>query len=203
MHDIDNALAEIADIRARMAAGTRFHGFAPEVVALTGLLALGVAGAQTLWPKTLAGDSLRYVTVWILTAVVASTALAVETLARSRRLHGPLADLMIGSTLRLFLPFGAAGAMVTFVIWRISPEAAWILPGLWQMLIALVGFASVSSLPRAIVWPAGWYFTCGTVGLVLAARDSTLSPWMMGVPFGIGQLLVAATLQRDSRHGRD
>lgn len=201
MHDIDNALAEIADIRARMAAGTRFHGFAPEIVAVTGLLALAVAGAQTLWPEMLAGDSLRYVTVWILTAIVASAALAVETLARSRRLHGPLADLMIGSTLRLFLPFGAAGAVVTFVVWRISPETGWMLPGLWQMLIALVGFASVSSLPRAIIWPAGWYFVCGTVVLVLAARDSMLSPWMMGVPFGIGQLLVAATLHRDSRRG--
>jgi hypothetical protein len=69
------------------------------------------------------------------------------------------------------------------------------------MLIALVGFASVSSLPRAIVWPAGWYFVCATVVLVLAARDGTLSPWMMGVPFGVGQLIVAATLHRDSRRG--
>ena len=110
---------------------------------------------------------------------------------------------MIGSTLRLFLPFGAAGAVVTFIICRIAPDAAWILPGLWQLLIALVGFASVSTLPRAIVWPAGWFFLCGTVVLVMAARDGTLTPWMMGVPFAVGQLLVAAILQRGARleHG--
>lgn len=201
MNELDSALSQIADMRASMAAGTRFRGFAPEAVAFTALLALIVASAQSAFPETLAEGSLRYVAVWTAAAILASVVVAVEALARSRREHGPLADLLLGSALRLFLPFAAAGAAVAFILCRIAPEAAWALPGLWQILIALAGFAAGSALPRAIVWPAGWYFASGTMVLALAAQDATLSPWMMGAPFAVGQAWVALILHRDSRLG--
>lgn len=202
MTEVDNALSEIADIRARMAAGTRFRGVAPEAVAFTSLLALLVAGLQAAWPETLAAEPIAFVTVWAAAAMLAAGVMAVEALGRSRREHGPLADLLLASTVRLLLPFGAAGAAIAFVICRVAPEAAWTLPGLWQILIALTGFASASALPRAIVWPAGWYFISGTLVLALAGQDGRLSPWMMGLPFAIGQAWVALVLHRDARLGR-
>jgi hypothetical protein len=94
------------------------------------------------------------------------------------------------------LPFVAAGAMLTFVIVRASPDTIWILPGLWQMLIALTGFSAVGTLPRTIVWPAVWYFLCALVTMALAAGAGAPSGWMMGIPFGVGQLLTAYILQR-------
>jgi hypothetical protein len=42
---------------------------------------------------------------------------------------------------------------------------------------------------------AFWYLFAGLVGLFWAATERTLSPWMMGLPYGIGQLLAAAILQ--------
>ena len=201
MNDIDRALSQIADIRAQMAASTRFHGFAPKAVALTGLIAFAVAAAQALWPETLAQDHLRYVLVWVVVAVNATAIVASEVLSRSHRMHGGMADAMIGGTLRLFLPFGAAGAIVTFVICTVSPQTAWALPGLWQILIALLGFAAIPNLPRTVAWGAGWYLLTGTVVLALAGRDGILSPWMMGVPFFVGQSLVALALHNAARDG--
>jgi hypothetical protein len=40
-----------------------------------------------------------------------------------------------------------------------------------------------------------WYLVCGLVCLTIAGGSHLLSPWEMGIPFGIGQLLVAAVLR--------
>ena len=194
MNDVERALSQISLIHERMAASTQFRGFAPAAVALTGLLALAVATAQTAWPEALALDPLRYVAVWVATAVVATGVIAGEAVARSHRLHGRMASAMIFDTLWRFLPFGAAGAVVTFVVCQVSPATAWALPGLWQILISLLVFAALPSLPGSIVWAAGSYFVCGAVVLACAGRDGILSPWMMGVPFAVGQGLIALVL---------
>ncbi len=41
----------------------------------------------------------------------------------------------------------------------------------------------------------GWYLATAMACLVLARGAHALSPWAMGAPFGVGQLLVAAILQ--------
>ena len=41
---------------------------------------------------------------------------------------------------------------------------------------------------------AVWYFVAGFAVLVVASIHHTLSPWTMGLPFVIGQLLMAAIL---------
>jgi hypothetical protein len=39
-----------------------------------------------------------------------------------------------------------------------------------------------------------WYFVAGFAILMLASDSHALSPWTMGLPFVIGQLLMAAVL---------
>ena len=68
------------------------------------------------------------------------------------------------------------------------------LPGLWQVLVSLGVFASVRSLPRTVAFAGAWYFVAGFAALLLASQDHLLSPWTMGLPFAIGQLLMAAIL---------
>jgi hypothetical protein len=102
-----------------------------------------------------------------------------------------MADAVLGAVLRQVLPFAVAGAVLDFVICRFAPGSVWLLPGLWQILIGLFGFSVLSRLPRAMLWVAGWFFGCGSVVLVLAGSTGDLSPWMMGIPFGIGQAAVA------------
>jgi hypothetical protein len=204
MGDLEHALSQVEFIQHRFAASTRFRGFAPQTVALTGILAIALAAAQTFWPTAFGAQGLGFVQAWILAAVVATSLVGVEAMARSRRLHGGMADLMMAGTLRLLFPFGAVGLVITLVIVKTTPETIWILPGLWQLLVALIGFSAASTLPRTIIWPSAWFFLCGTVVLLLAGRTGAATPWMMGIPFGVGQALVAAILyhagKKDARH---
>lgn len=197
MHDVEQAMAQLAEIRSQMALSTRFRGIAPVVVGATGILALTAAALQSLWTD----DGIRrgegYILFWTVVAVVAGSMIAVEALARARRLHGGMADTMIGSTLRLFLPFGATGAILTFVIVRVAPNVWWLLPGFWLSLVSLLGFtAAMTTLPRTIRWAAGWYLLSATIVLTLAGQGSMATPWMMGISFGVGQLLTAHILHQ-------
>lgn len=197
MTDLDRALSDLQFIQDRVSASTRFRGFAPHGVAATGVLAIVLAAAQALRPGTFASDPLGYVAAWTAAAVAAAGLVGAEALGRSRRLHGGLADAMLASALRLLLPFGATGAAATLVLVRAAPDALWVLPGLWQLLVALAGFSAVGTLPRSVAWAASWYLLCGTAVLLAGAEGRALEPWMMGVPFGVGQLLVAAALLRE------
>lgn len=192
MTDVDHALAQLTAIRLQMSASTRFRGFAPSVVAATGVLALIGAAAQSLWPAELASEPVASAAFWSVIGVAAGGMIGIEALSRSYRLHGMLADVMVGGTMRLFLPFGVVGALITLVFMRAAPEACRLLPGLWQMLVALLGFTAAStSLPRSLTWGAGWYLVCATIVLLLTGDRGNVSPWLMGVPFGGGQLLIA------------
>jgi hypothetical protein len=194
--DVERALSQIADIHARMTASTRFRGFAPEAMAFNAGLCLVVAAAQTVWPSRLGVDPVRYVVVWAATLGVATLISATEAVSRSRGLHGRMAEALLGATLRLLLPFAAAGIVIAVAVCRLAPASAWMLPGLWQILVGLAGFAAAPSLPRAINWAAGWYFVCGAIVFGLGAATGQLSPWMMGLPFGLGLAGVAVIFHR-------
>jgi hypothetical protein len=40
-----------------------------------------------------------------------------------------------------------------------------------------------------------WYLVAGLTCIMVQSATKTFSPWTMGIPFGVGQLLVAAVLQ--------
>jgi hypothetical protein len=194
MRDLHQALADISDIRGALAAGTMFRGFGPAVVAITGGLAFAMATAQSIWPQVFAADDLTFLDCWVATAVLAAALLGVETFARSRRYHGGLSNQMMLNAVERFLPAGFAGAALAVVLAEFAPETVWMLPGLWQILLALGIFAALPSLPRAMGLAGGWYFVTGVAMLIVASAEESLSPWMMGVPFTVGQLLAAIIL---------
>lgn len=196
MADLDRALSEVAFIRETLAASTRFRGLAPYAVATSGFFAVATAVLQSIQTAGPTPSSLAFVGVWTAVAAMSLLLIGGEAVVRSKRLHSGIGDLMLAGTLRVLLPFFGAGAAITLIVARISPETIWMLPGLWQIVIALAGFATRATLPPGIVWAASWYLGCGVVVLLAGASSHTVSPWMMGVPFGIGQLLVAAILRR-------
>jgi hypothetical protein len=56
-------------------------------------------------------------------------------------------------------------------------------------------FASCRFLPRQTKLVGIWYLVAGLTCLVVESGTKSFSPWTMGVPFGVGQLLVAGVLQ--------
>jgi len=197
MQDLDRALAEIGAIRSQLARGERFHGLGPTAFAATGALAMAAAAGQARWVP--AGDPLAFLLLWIAVAGVSAAVIGAEMLGRSRRLHSQLADEMIAAAVMQFLPGAIVGALATLVLLRFAPQTLWIAPGVWQLTFGLGVLASCRFLPRGLVMVGVWYLACGLACLALAQGPLALSPWSMGVPFGVGQLLVAAVLRLSER----
>ncbi len=196
MNDLRQALAEIHSIRTQVARGTEFRGYGPASIALSGILALTVAAIQAQWMmRHMRIDFALWLGVWAGTAGVSVLLTGVETFARARRVHGGFAREMVLSAVEQFLPAVMVGFLLTVVLVRVAPHESWMLPGLWELIFSLGVFASCRFLPRPMFGVGVWYLAAGLFCLAQAGATHVLSPWMMGVPFGVGQLLVAAVLQ--------
>ncbi len=195
MTELRQALDDISAIRTQVARGTQFRGYGPLSVASTGILALFVAAAQSHWMAGSNQGLKAFLDVWIATAAVAVFLSALETIFRARRVHSGLAMEMIQAAAEQFLPAIVVGLLLTVVLIRIAPQDSWMLPGLWEVIFSLGVFASCRFLPRQMFGVGAWYLAAGLVCLLIASGHHALSPWAMGIPFGIGQLLVAAVLR--------
>jgi hypothetical protein len=200
MNDLYQALGDISRIRKQVAATTEFRGYGPATLAATGLMAILAATAQSLWISNPATYLMAYLGLWSTTAILAIVLTGAQMLTRSRRMHSALSDDMIRLAVEQFLPALGAGLLLTLVIARYVPQNAWMLPGCWQIVFSLGIFASARFLPRPTVAAGAWYLFTGLACIAVGERIA-ISPWAMGIPYGVGQLLVAAILFRSA--GKD
>jgi hypothetical protein len=194
MTELQRALADIDSIRCQVAFGSQFRGYGPLSIASSGILAIGVAAAQTWWASTSKRDLTLFLTVWVATAAVALALSALETLFRARRVHEGLALQMIKSAVEQFLPCLVVGVLLTVVLAQVVPQDSWMLPGLWAVIFSLGIFASCRFLPWQMFGVGAWYLAAGLTSLLVASGSHLLSAWSMGISFGVGQMLVAAVL---------
>ncbi|MGO8976687.1 MAG: hypothetical protein ACLQJ0_10910 [Steroidobacteraceae bacterium] len=195
MPELHRALAEINAIRGQIARVTEFQGYGPASVAGSGILALSVALVQSHWLKGSAPGIRAFLLVWIAVAAVSVLLTGIEMVKRARRVHVGLANAMMQRAVEQFVPAIMAGALLSGVLIRFAPQSLWMLPGLWQLIFSLGVFASCRFLPRPMFIVGVWYLSCGLIGLAVGGAEGACSPWSMGIPFGIGQLLVAAVLK--------
>jgi hypothetical protein len=196
MKELRQALSEIQSIRNQVAHGTEFRGYGPASIAMSGILALLVAAVQARWTAVHGKPELAiWLVIWAGTAVVSVFLTGIETFARARREHMGFAKEMVQSAVAQFLPSVMVGFLLTVVLVRVAVQECWMLPGLWELVFSLGVFASCRFLPRQMFAVGVWYLAAGLFCLAAGSAARTLSPWMMGIPFGVGQLLVAAVLQ--------
>jgi len=196
MKELQQALSEIHSIRTQVAHGTEFRGYGPASIAASGILALLVAAVQAQWmAKSAKADFTVWLGVWAGTAAVSVLLTGLETLVRARRVHLGFAREMVQAAVAQFLPAVMVGFLLAAVMMRAAPEECWMLPGLWELIFSLGVFASCRFLPRRMFAVGVWYLAAGLFCLAAGSATRALSPWTMGIPFGVGQLLVAAVLQ--------
>lgn len=195
MRDLSKALLDIAAMRKQMARSSQFRGYGSTTLAITGLLAVIAAVMQAWYVPDPSTDIIGYLALWIATAALSMLLVAIEVVARSRRIHSGLADEMIWLAAEQHLPAIVAGALLTWVLMRYAPQSLWLLPGLWQILLSLGMFAASRSVPRPMLAVGVWYMMSGLACIALAGGENSFSPLAMGVPFGLGQLLAASLLQ--------
>lgn len=200
MENLHKALAEIDAIRGQMARTTEFRGYGPATLAATGVLAVLAAVVQAHWFKSASRDIEVYLSIWIATAAVSVTIIGIGTIRRTQRVHFGLARAMIHSAVEQFLPPIVAGLLLTVVLMRYAPQSLWMLPGLWQVIFSLGVFSSCQFLPRPMFAVGVWYLAAGLTCLALGGGEWAFSPWTMGVPFGVGQFLVAVFLRYGETH---
>jgi hypothetical protein len=109
---------------------------------------------------------------------------------------------MIRTAVEQFLPSAIAGTLLTIVLVRWVPHALWMVPGMWQIIFSLGVFSSCRFLPRPMIAAGAWYLLTGLACIALGDTRA-LSPWAMGIPYGVGQLLVATILLLNSKDGVD
>ena len=182
--EIDEALARVKDIHRHLARSEVFVGYRVATLAAIGVAAVAAAAVQEVaFPAADLGTWLRY---WMIVAGACGAFIVVDTLltARARGQRGRRTLAALGQ----FAPAVAVGALLAITLLE-TPHAQ-LLPGLWTVCFGLGVLASVPFLPR-LAGSVGWFFVaCG--GLLLAVPAPVIpSPWVLGLPFGIGHGLLA------------
>ena len=185
-----------------MAHSTEFRGYGPATLAATSGLAILAAGTQAMWFPGVANHIAAYLAIWISTAILSASLIGVQMVTRTHRVHSGMADEMIRMAVEHFLPAAGAGALMTIVLVEAVPSALWMLPGLWQVIFSLGVFSSCRFLSRPMLATGVWYLLSGLT-CILLADNRALSPWTMGISFGVGQLLIAGILYFTAEEGSD
>jgi hypothetical protein len=193
MDDLNKALGDISSIRRQVAQSTEFRGYGPATLVTTGVLAVAAAGTQEVWLLYPASHMTGYLTIWIATAVLSAALIGAEMYARTRRIHSGMADEMIRMAVEQFLPSAAVGGLVTVVLVRAVPGSVWMLPGMWQVIFSLGVFSSCRFLPRPMALAGAWYLLTGLSAIAMG-NNRALSPWTMGIAYGVGQVIVGGIL---------
>jgi len=200
-----DALSQISEIRQQMSNAQVFRGYRSATTAFTGALALAAAVVQAAWVPDPARQLIAYLAVWCSAALVGIVVVGAEMVLRCRRAGSPLQSQITRVVADQFMPSIVAGGLLTLVVAKFAADCLWMLPGLWAILFALGIFASRRFLPRTIAVPAGYYLLAGLYCLTLDHMPfAALSPWTMGLLFGVGQLLTGAVLywSLERNHGR-
>jgi len=192
--ELREALSQISEIRAQVARTETFRGYRSLTVGFTGLLALAAAGVQSALLTNPADHMRGYLVLWIAAAALSLLAAGTELCVRAYASSSMLARQLTALAVEQFLPCVAAGVVVTTAVALRAADRIWMLPGLWSVLFGLGIFASCRLLPRMTFFVALYYLFCGAVLLIVAEPAFALSPWAMGVTFGVGQLSAAAIL---------
>lgn len=202
MRDFDQALGDIQSIRRQMARSTEFRGYGPATVAVTALIAVLSSAAQTKWVPDPANHITGYLGVWISAAAVSAALAGAQMYQRSRRIHSELSDEMMLVAVQQFLPSVLASLFLTIVILCYVPAIEWMLPGVWQLNFSLGIFSSCRFLPRPMLAAGTWYLVTSLICVALG-DSRALSAWGMGIPFAVGQLIVAGVLFFSAKDGED
>jgi hypothetical protein len=192
--EVRQALTQVSEIREHLARTEVFRGYRSLTVGFSGLVGLTAAAAQAFWlPKPT--DRLgAYLVLWIGAASINVAVVGVEIWSRARRARLALTRRTTIFAVEQFLPSLVAGGLLTIVIVQRASQSVWMLPGLWALLFSLGVFASCRLLPRAVSIAGMWYLVCGVLALAWGQGEAALSPWIMGITFGVGQLLTAVIL---------
>lgn len=188
--EVERALADLAEVRDRLASLQRYRGYAGQAAALSGALAIVAGAIQALVaPQPQTAEALRaYFTVWFSCLFVAlainygaGVLWYLRTQARQERRQTRTAGITI-------LPAVALGAVLTAAL--MLHGIYWMLPGVWYACYALGLVAARGMLPSQVLAIGVAFGIIGAALLLSPNGALPLSWWVMPLGFGVGQFLI-------------
>lgn len=195
------AMADLAEVRGRLATVQRFDGYSGTAAIASGIIAVLAGITQAIvapLPQTLAGRQ-AYLEIWL---TCLGVALAINYGAivvwRSRN-RGAQAAVQFRTVGMSIVPAIAAGGVITLAL--LARRLEDLLPGMWCATYALGLFASRSMVPFKVVLVAVAFGAAGAL-LLLLPGINPLAWWIMPVVFGGGQIAIGAIVRADVAHER-
>ncbi len=194
--DVTRAIADLDEVRSRLASVQRFRGLSGSAALASGLGALGTGIVQLAvvpTPRTVE-DAARYVAIWIACLAFALAlnygAVAVWLVKNwSFRTRTELQTAAVS-----IVPSVVAGGAFTAAL--LARGDIGLLPGTWALCYALGLLAARSMLPRRVVTVALAFAAIGSA-LLFAPGTNALAWWVMPLTFGLGQTVIGILILRD------
>lgn len=194
--DVTRALADLDEVRSRLAAVQRFRGLSGPAALASGLVAVGAGLVQmALAPHPANGDGTAlYVAIWTAClgfALAVNYGALMVWLVRHWSARSRAELRTAGMTI---LPAIVAGGAFTAAL--LSRGEIGMLPGIWCSCYGLGLLSARSMLPRGAVWVALLFAATGGA-LLFAAGTNALAWWVMPATFGLGQIAIGALIGND------
>jgi hypothetical protein len=194
--DVTRAIADLDEVRSRLASVQRFRGLSGPAALASGLGALGTGVIQlALVPApTTRADAGAYVAMWI---VCLGFALAVNYGAVAvwivRNWSSRTRTELRTAAISIVPSISAGGALTAALLVR---GEIGLLPGTWGLCYGLGLVAARSMLPRGVV-PVAIGFAASGAALLFAPGTNALAWWVMPLTFGVGQTAIGLLILRD------
>ena len=194
--DVTRALADLDEVRTRLASVQRMRGLSGPAALASGLGAVGTGLVQlAVVPHPAGGaDTAKYVAIW---AACLAFALAINygaVLVWLLRHWSARSRAELRTAGMTILPSVLAGGAFTLAL--LARGEIGLLPGIWCSCYALGLLASRSMLPRGATRVAVLFAATGAA-LLFAPGTNALSWWVMPATFGVGQIAIGAVIARD------
>jgi len=188
--EVERALADLTEVRDRLASVQRFRGYSSRVAAVSGGIALlgGLVQAQLVPHPSSLADVRLYVTIWISCLVAALAVYYGNLLGWYLRNDGRHARYQSKTVSLSLLPALALGAVLSLAAYLHGVPA--MLPGIWYACYGLALFASRNHVPRGVLSVAAMFGLIGAALLLMPDQWSALAWWVMAAGFAIGQFWI-------------
>ena len=193
--DVTRAIADLDEVRSRLASVQRFRGLSGPAALASGVGAFACGLLQlAVAPSPHGAEAASYVTIWIACLVFALAVnygavavwLAKNWSSRTRTELQTAAVAIVPSVV-------AGGAFTAALLAR---GEIGLLPGTWALCYGLGLLAARTMLPRGVGAVAIAFAAIGSA-LLFAAGTNALAWWVMPLTFGFGQIAIGLLIARD------